>query len=695
MTPSILEFLPNQPFIFHDVSVPEDCCNSCDEEYCLKYQPGDPVKIQFRQRWGEDDTKPNLVCTSNFQDFVGGDLVTNGGFTGSPTSWTLNPAGGGGTMIWSNDELNIVAGNSSANILQALAGLVVGKTYRIKFTIRNFIKGAFLTQLGTDVAVQSHTGNGTFTDIITYTAGTAEVKITFADPTTCTIDDVSVIEVGPCWVYGNGNILLDDSGLTHIPGSATSIYNSGTGQPSAPFGKLFNGIYAFRVKTKNITTGTFKIKSSSLYAQSLDGLGGITDNISENGEFTLFLTVTNPDFTEYQLSSDFDGTIESVYCYQLYSAYSGDGFVFHMTDLSDNYMGDMTPFVNYNQDYITIYTSMDTINFGLNPYGCYKIKVADPLPNIVEYENKLPQGDFNDDSLWTTATGMTVNDTVTAAPSRAGRLFVSANGTLSTNVTLVDGNTYYLWLNRIENAAAYTITIKYGGVTLASYNILAGNIGNSGHGFVVNAPVGDLLEITFTGLTANTLFESAQIYLDSSLYDTFAFESNCVSYQESFPCTKIIDAYSPGFQYGFFFPVTYTGFPINDYINDQFSLWQRVSIVSFNPSYPTGQEIAGQSNGDDNLTFASRKKYKTLHFDNVNEAVHDCISVQRICSHFFIYPGVGFGGPALPLWDKQFKYVSKKEDYVIDNDKDGKRRIPQSRIEVALIKNNLFFTKEV
>lgn len=679
MTRGILKFLPNQPFAFYEPASQEECCN-CDEGYCRLYQPGDIIKIEMQQRWGDYDTKPNIICARNFQDFTSSELATNPGFTGSAASWTLT------NMAYGADDIGVVSSASPSGASQTIA-ITTGELYLVTIVVKSMTQGAVYVKVGGTFASNYVSSPGTYQFLVKAGAGSdleySSSALFSLDPD-AVIDFIGVRQYSSyCWDFSNGagyqfGFIIDEAGLTKTPGFAWTFYNRGTGVGLST-SRLFTGLYAFRIKIKNRTQGTFTIN-----------VGGSQFVFDENGEFTKFkLVPTGSEITEYKWDDEFDGTIEFIDCFPLYSPFSGDGFVMQMVDMAGNFMGSLVPYLSYEEDFVFVYASMDSINFGANPYGCYKIQVADPLSSDA-YLNQLPQGDFADASLWTVpgGGGITINDTT--IPDRVGKLFVSVTGTISTNVTLNDGELYYLWLNRVQNTAPYTVQIKYGGVVLSTTPGYG-----SALGFIVSAPANDLLEITITGLTSNTLFEEALIYKDYSSHTDYDFESSCISYKEIHECTKVIIAYSPGRQLGFYFPTQLAPIPINDYISTVFDLRQRLKVLSFNPSYPTGQDILVQSDGNDELTFASRKKFKILHFDSVDETMHDCISAMRLCSYFFIYPSSGIGSPAIPEYDAQYRYVAKKEDYVPENDKDGRRNLTQSRIEVSLKNNNIFFTKEV
>jgi len=71
---------------------------------------------------------------------LGPELVTNGGFD-SDTAWTK----GAGWSI--SDGVATFAGGANANISQSLT-LVIGKTYRVTFTIPNTVSGFVAVYLG-------------------------------------------------------------------------------------------------------------------------------------------------------------------------------------------------------------------------------------------------------------------------------------------------------------------------------------------------------------------------------------------------------------------------------------------------------------------------------------------------------------------------------------------------------------------
>ena len=91
---------------------------------------------------------------------------------------------------------------------------------------------------------------------------------------------------------------------------------------------------------------------------------------------------------------------------------------------------------------------------------------------------------------------------------------------------------------------------------------------------------------------------------------------------DSWDCTFVVEAYSDGYNLGFYFGATTA--PV-------FKLIQRLRILQFAPKYPTSGEEYLYSSGDWSRSFAQRGKVRTAWFDYVDEATHDVISTQIIC----------------------------------------------------------------
>lgn len=91
---------------------------------------------------------------------------------------------------------------------------------------------------------------------------------------------------------------------------------------------------------------------------------------------------------------------------------------------------------------------------------------------------------------------------------------------------------------------------------------------------------------------------------------------------DSWDCTFVVEAYSDGYNLGFYFGATTA--PV-------FKLVQRLRILQFAPKYPTTSEEYLFSSGEWSRSFAQRGKIRTAWFDYVDEATHDVISTQIIC----------------------------------------------------------------
>jgi len=147
---------------------------------------------------------------------LSGELVTNGDFSNGTTSWTLGTG-------WSiSDGVANFLSNGNGNITQPNL-YVIGKTYKITFTISNYVEG-YLRVLNLDNS-NSHlvSGNGvySFTDVATATS--MALQGTFS-PSNFSIDNISVVEVIDAtnipridYTTGEGVVLLEPQSTNLFP----------------------------------------------------------------------------------------------------------------------------------------------------------------------------------------------------------------------------------------------------------------------------------------------------------------------------------------------------------------------------------------------------------------------------------------------------------------------------------------------
>jgi hypothetical protein len=126
---------------------------------------------------------------TEYVEVDGEELVTNGGFdTDSDwtkgTGWTISGGKGNGA--------------SAGGDLTQTISISVNKTYKVTYTISNYISGIFRIILGGYTAGTTRTANGTYTDIIEVTNASSNSLLYLAgdvSAVTLSIDNVSVIEV--------------------------------------------------------------------------------------------------------------------------------------------------------------------------------------------------------------------------------------------------------------------------------------------------------------------------------------------------------------------------------------------------------------------------------------------------------------------------------------------------------------------
>src|SRR3990167_963664 len=162
---------------------------------------------------------------------VGAEKITNGTFTGSAASWTLNTG-----WTYSADTV-LHSSNGTGTLLQTSANmvtpLVVGETYILTFdlsapsvgTVRPACGGVTLPIIITDANAMT----GTHTFVFTATS-TADLTFTPSNTARFTIDTVSLKKCtgGNLKALGNLNLMSDNSKAYFGEGNDASIYYDGT-----------------------------------------------------------------------------------------------------------------------------------------------------------------------------------------------------------------------------------------------------------------------------------------------------------------------------------------------------------------------------------------------------------------------------------------------------------------------------------
>ena len=233
---------------------------------------------------------PELVQNGNFSE-LGPELVVNGDFA-TDSDWTKGTGVtiSDGKANWNNTSNNIGITQNGA--------LTIGKTYKIKFTISNYVSGS--VRIRFPFIEQRIQANGTY---IFYGVATTDGLYiqgeTQGGNPQFSIDNVSVKQVDPndYWNLGTGWSIGD--GVAICDGSQTG--NSSLQQSSvAEVGKVYKIVFDLTVTSGQIT-----------YVN----LGGWIDNTNLNSSGTYVYTTTTTTATDnfgIAADSNFIGTVDSV-----------------------------------------------------------------------------------------------------------------------------------------------------------------------------------------------------------------------------------------------------------------------------------------------------------------------------------------------------------------------------------------------
>ena len=114
------------------------------------------------------------------------ELVTNGDFA-TDSDWTKT-----GSIEIANGQA--IATNASTEYLFQSSSLVVGKFYKITFTVSDYISGIVRSGLSDGLlnSGANRTANGTYTDYIKFTGGNTYIGVLFTNNASMSIDNVSI-----------------------------------------------------------------------------------------------------------------------------------------------------------------------------------------------------------------------------------------------------------------------------------------------------------------------------------------------------------------------------------------------------------------------------------------------------------------------------------------------------------------------
>jgi len=240
---------------------------------------------------------PELVQNGDFSE-LGSELVANGEFA-TDSNWTKQQ----GWSINNGKAVAENAGNPTASVLaQAGYSLVIGETYKVVYTVSNYVKGSIRPQFiggGTSNLTQ-RTANGTYVEyfVAIYNSTTFRFRAETTDSGfTGEIDNVSVKQVDPNdrWTLGT-----DWSyGSNKITGSATQ--GETTQDIDLPSGKIYKTTFTI----EDYVSGEVRIRFR----------GGTTVNgtpHSGNGTYTEILTSTGHTNVKIDGTSPFTGSVTNI-----------------------------------------------------------------------------------------------------------------------------------------------------------------------------------------------------------------------------------------------------------------------------------------------------------------------------------------------------------------------------------------------
>jgi len=247
-----------------------------------------------------DDTNLPRINYEGFsyQDALGSELITNGGFD-TDSDWVL---GSGATISGGKANLDGSLSSSYADALRQVSILTVGKTYKFTYTVSDYVSGGAKFFGNNSVEFSA---NGTYTEYITATIPNVSLQDR-AVPITCSIDNVSVKEYLGQEVVPNsgcGSWLFEPQSTNLITYSEDFRSNSNftTSAPNsifesgylAPDGSLtatrINGFDGYYVTLSSLGSGDAR----SMYVKSGNGQTGNVNLLDPNSNTHSLFEVTN------------------------------------------------------------------------------------------------------------------------------------------------------------------------------------------------------------------------------------------------------------------------------------------------------------------------------------------------------------------------------------------------------------------
>lgn len=629
---SSLDLLQFQPIRFGFLA--ETCANNDNREYCNLVQDGDQINVQLKRILGS-----SLGCS--LLDVSATEEMTNPTFTGSAAGWTLT-----GGWAYGANAVSIAAGTGSVS--QSMAGMVDKAVYKVIIitTVQTTGDSIAVELSGVRIGtIPEDSVAGTYTFYGVADIGTQTVLIaSVGGGLTTTVTSISAFRAAPCFTF---DVTDGDFSYNEITGiSVNGTVNIAVTLPFEP-----SATYSPKatLSINGYQTGTVEFGYDGSVSGALD---------ASNGD--MIYTMNGAAYDDLGISiSNFTGNISQMSFQQLSSDY-----YFALYDLDGNYIQSLNSLLQYCEEHINL--QIDPQADGIS-YGCYQIGIYDPYQHTDQFEESY---DFTTlGAAWATSSG-----TVWALTPTVGEEFTpgSANGSLSTSEA--SSETIFAWTKLQFRTGAIT------GGAAATMGVLISDAASSPiAGLSQTTPVSDTLYNDATEMDASVSWSAGSVKPALSLVggvggDNFIWESayykiypyhldylsNCFTYQESIPCSKIVQ-YAPGANLGF---------------NDCDIFNMRFRNLRITPSYNIKASDFIGSDGTRVLISGTMQKVYVLLFDYMGELAHDVVAAMLMSKVVYI------GTDLATLPTDGIRYFLIPQDYQPEWDKDGKLNLAMGRIQM-------------
>lgn len=596
-----LKFLKTEPIRFDKLHT-QNNCTPCSDNYltCLKVQDGDPIRLKLEQT---PLTEYPINDDPHFLDYTGDLLLGNGTFTGGTTGWTL-----GAGWVYGTNEVDHTTGNATSISTTFNS---IGSYCRIKFKLKNVGSNGFLTvTVGTTSKVV--TGEGDF-DLTFYTEPQGVFTLDFAASGTWsgTLDDVFVYGFGSSYtVFVSDNWQLTDTGIQHIPDGVSANHYMF-------ISTKYNGVkyYQLKIKISGMSAGVFQMYGVNI---DRDGEWIVYSQMGLNqGPYANDPALLN--YYQFLATNDFDGTIEYIEIREM-----NYNHVIHLLNLDGSYVADMTPKIQYINEFIVI-NETTLVNDNGNPVaeGCYKFALCDP-----DYGGN----EFGEEYLYDqTVTGSDWQ----GSPMPAWTIPIPALGfgghynNSITNIGIIEIPVSVA--HPIQDGKYYTFQFKYYTTRPAANATISGEFkvgdGTGIKSLLVEVLLDDQIANISSGANNYAFFDFAfhsqnidatiesDIYyvslrLGSRSFRQYTYFSNCIDYKTNHACTVLL-----------------TGKFTTGNINSiPFDTSVRVSASIITPKYNGKEETVVAYRGKRQRTFKNYEKLFRVVIEAVDEYTHDAIA---------------------------------------------------------------------